>query len=228
MNIKQLINDTVTTDWKDFLLSIFNDTKALDDFLTNEKNTLDGHLEIFPPKELIFNAFNQFDKKNLKILLIGQDCYINKGEAMGLSFSVPEGIKIPPSLHNMYKELSTDLNIDTLQRNGDLTHWAKQGILLLNSALTVREGKSNSHQKYWTSYTNKLIEKISNDMDGLIFILWGNNAKEKIKYIDQNKHYIIQGVHPSPLSASKGFFGCKHFSKCNSILEAIGKDTIKW
>jgi uracil-DNA glycosylase len=147
---------------------------------------------------------------------------------MGMSFSVPSGIKLPPSLKNIYKEIADDIGIDTSQRNGDLTHWAKQGILLLNSALTVREGKTNSHQKYWIDYTNKILEIISQKTDNVVFILWGRVAQTKSEIIDKNKHHIITGTHPSPLSASKGFFGCKHFSKCNEILIKQGRDIIIW
>lgn len=226
MKLKQIIENTVTTDWKDLLLSI--DTESLDNFLTKDKKDFEDVLEIFPPENLFFNCFNQFDINNMKILLIGQDPYIQKGQAMGMSFSVPDGVKIPPSLQNIYKEINNDLGIDMSKRNGDLTHWAKQGILLLNSALTVREGKSNSHQKQWTPYTDQLIKKISDKCDDVIFILWGKNAQDKIKLIDTKKHHILKGVHPSPLSASKGFFGCKHFSQCNELLKSLNKPEIKW
>ena len=228
MNIKQLITDTVSTDWKDFLLDIFNDAQSLDEYLTKEKEMFQDVLEIFPPQNLIFNAFNQFDKKDLKIMISAQDPYINKNEAMGLCLSVPEETKIPPSLRNIYKEIHDDIGIDTSKRNGDLTHWAQQGILMLNSALTVREGKSNSHQKAWMQYTNQIIKKISDEMEGVVFILWGKDAQNKIQFIDEKKHYIIKGVHPSPLSASRGFFGCKHFSQCNTILKSLHKEPINW
>ncbi len=226
MDLKQIITDTVQTDWKDVLLSL--DTESLDKFLSKEKETFKGVLEIFPPDPLIFNAFNHFNIKETLITLVGQDCYIGKGEAMGLCFSVPDGIKIPPSLRNIYKEIQTDLGKDTSKRNGDLTHWSDQGILMLNSALTVREGKSNSHQKEWVKYTDQIIKYISDELEDVIFILWGKNAQDKIKLIDQDKHHIIKGVHPSPLSASRGFFGCQHFSQCNEILESLGKEPIDW
>ncbi len=226
MDLKKIINDTVSTDWKDLLLKI--DTTALDKALNREIKVFGEDFEIFPPQNLIFNCFNHFNIKETLVILIGQDCYIGTGEAMGLCFSVPDGIKLPPSLKNIYKEIQDDIGIDTSKRNGDLTHWAKQGILLLNSALTVREGKSNSHQKFWKPYTDKLIKMISDETDGVIFILWGNNAQEKIKLIDQNKHHIIKSVHPSPLSASRGFFGQKYFSQCNDILKKNGKTEIKW
>ena len=226
MNLKQIINDSVHTDWKDLLLEI--DSSNLDVFLSKQKTDLDGLKDIYPPEPLIFNAFNQFDKKNMKVCYISQDPYFNKGQAMGLCFSVPDGVKLPPSLRNINKEISSDLGIDTSNRNGDLTHWAKQGVLMLNSALTVVEKKPNSHQKQWTPYTDEIIKRISDEMEDIVFILWGNHAQDKIKLIDTQKHHILKGVHPSPLSASRGFFGCKHFSKCNEILTSLGKDPIDW
>ena len=226
MNLKQLIDDTVQTDWKMILLEI--DTKSLDEFLTNEKNMFEGTLDIYPSNNLIFNCFNHFNISNTMVVIIGQDPYIHKGEAMGLSFSVQNNIKLPFSLKNIYKEIYTDVGKKINYHNGDLTHWAQQGILLLNSALTVREGQSNSHQKQWTPYTDIIIKKMSDLCHNLVFILWGRNAQNKIKLIDQNKHHIIKGVHPSPLSANRGFFGCQHFSKCNEILESIGKKPIQW
>ncbi len=227
INLKQIINETVKTDWKDLLLEI--DTEELDEYLTERKDICDQlDFGMFPPQDLIFNCFSFFDIKDIKVTVISQDPFIRPGQAMGLCFSVPEKIKIPPSLRNIYKEISDDLEIDTSERNGDLTHWAEQGILLLNSALTVMEGKPNSHQKKWTPYTNQLIKMISERTENVIFILWGNNARSKKKLIDTDKHYIIEGVHPSPLSANRGFFGCKHFSECNEILKSLGKEPINW
>lgn len=226
MNLEKIINETVNTDWKDLLLKI--DTVSLNKALDREIEVFGEDFDIFPPQNLIFNCFDHFDIKKTKVIYIAQDPYPNKGEAMGMCFSVPDGIKLPPSLKNIYKEIQNDTGTDTSARSGDLTHWAKQGILLLNSALTVREGKSNSHQKYWKPYTNQLIKMISDETDGVIFILWGNNAQEKIKLIDTKKHHVIKGVHPSPLSASRGFFGCKHFSKCNALLKKMDKSQIQW
>ena len=148
---------------------------------------------------------------------MGQDPYHQEGQAMGLCFSVPVDIKIPPSLVNIFKELYQDLGIQKI--DGDLTSWAKQGVLLLNSSLSVRESCANSHSKLWKDFTDNAIKYISDEREGIIFILWGTNAKSKKKFIDDNKHYILESNHPSPLSANRGgFFGCKHFSKCNEIL----------
>ena len=164
---------------------------------------------------------------NLKVILLGQDPYHQKGQAMGLSFSVPENIKIPPSLVNIYKELKTDCNLQLL--HGDLTKWAKQGVLLLNTSLTVRESCPNSHQKYWRPFTDNLIKYISDNKEGLVFLLWGGHAKNKKKLIDFNKHYVLEANHPSPLSANRGgWFGCKHFSKTNDFLQKNGKKEICW
>ncbi len=226
MKLKEIIENTVQTDWKDLLLTL--DTGSLDKFLTQEKEMFEDILEIYPPEDLIYNCFNQFDIKNMKVCIIGQDCYHQPCEAMGLCFGVPDGTKIPPSLRNIYKEISSDFDIETKHRNGNLTYLAKQGILLLNSALTVRQNNPNSHQKQWTPYTDKLIKMVSDQTEGVIFILWGRNAQDKIKLINTKKHHIIKGTHPSPLSASRGFFGCRHFSKCNEILQSINKDPINW
>ena len=226
MNLKQIISDTVNTNWKDILLQL--DTTEIDKFLTKELEIYQNEIKIFPPTNLIFNTFNFTNFKDTKIVLLGQDPYINDGEAMGLCFSIPENIKKPPSLNNIFKEIASDMRIDTSQRNGDLTQWARQGILLLNSSLTVRQYKSNSHKKVWQKYTDSVIRYISDYLENVIFILWGNDARLKKNIIDGEKHFIIEGVHPSPLSANKGFFGCRHFSKCNEILTKLGKKAIEW
>lgn len=226
MKLEDIIKETVTTDWKDILLA--QDLSKINEFLTKDFEMFKGIIDIYPPQNLIFNAFNHFNFSELKIVLIGQDPYINPGEAMGMCFSVPADCGLPPSLKNIYKEIESDIGTNMKNRTGDLTGWAKQGILLLNSALTVRQGKSNSHQDIWMNYTNGIIEYISQKNNDIIFILWGNNAKSKKKYIDSKKHFIIEGVHPSPLSAARGFFGCKHFSKCNQILSNLKKKPINW
>lgn len=215
--------------WKSYL----NDQKKekyfddLECFLKKENEIYGNSLKIFPEKENVFNCMNICDFSNLKVVLLGQDPYHQKGQAMGLSFSVPENIKIPPSLVNIYKELKTDCNIE--HTNGDLTNWAKQGVLLLNTSLTVRESCPNSHQKYWRPFTDNLIKYISDNKEDIVFLLWGGNAKDKKKLIDSEKHYILEANHPSPLSANRGgWFGCKHFSKTNNILEKNGKTKILW
>ena len=196
------------------------------DFLKTEKAL--GKI-IFPPGSLIFNAFEITPFENVKVVIIGQDPYHGKGQAHGLSFSVPNGIKLPPSLLNIFKELRNDIGIPINIQNGSLSKWAQQGVLLLNAALTVREGEPFSHAKYgWAEFTDAVIKKISDEMENVIFLLWGKFAQEKEKLIDTDKHYILKAAHPSPFSADKGFFGCRHFSKTNEILIKLGKSPIDW
>jgi uracil-DNA glycosylase len=176
---------------------------------------------------LIFNAFEQTPFAAVKVVILGQDPYHNPGEAMGLSFSVPRGIRIPPSLLNIYKELQTDLGIP-VANHGDLSQWAKQGVLLLNAMLTVRAGQPASHQQIgWQDFTDAVIRKLSDEREGLIFMLWGNFAKTKKALIDTQKHHVLEAAHPSPL-AKGAFFGCKHFSKANVLLEQSGQSGIDW
>ena len=184
---------------------------------------------IYPPGPLIFNAFNLTDFDQVKVVILGQDPYHGAGEAHGLSFSVPPGVKIPPSLKNIYKEIESDLGIKMPKNNGNLTSWATQGVLLLNAALTVRADQPNSHAGIgWQILTDKVIEILSEKKEHLVFILWGNFAKEKAKLIDQSKHLVLTSPHPSPFSANKGFLGCKHFSKTNEYLMKNGIDPIDW
>ncbi|MBQ3053817.1 MAG: uracil-DNA glycosylase [Clostridia bacterium] len=183
---------------------------------------------IFPPKDCIFNAFKFTDYDDVKVVILGQDPYHEQGQAHGLAFSVNKGITIPPSLCNMYKELNSDLGC-YIPDNGYLEKWAKQGVLLLNTVLTVEEGKANSHKKTgWTTFTDSVIKALNERKTPVIFLLWGGNAKEKLKYITNPHHYVLTTVHPSPLSAYGGFFGCKHFSKTNAILSSIGEKKIDW
>ena len=182
---------------------------------------------IYPPMSLIFNAFYLTPFYKVKVVLLGQDPYHGKNQAMGLSFSVPNGISLPPSLKNIYKELENDLNIPQ-SVSGDLSKWAKEGVLLLNSILSVEANKPQSHAKFgWQEFTNAVISKISEQRTGIIFLLWGNYAKSKEQLIDKNKHYILKASHPSPL-AKGAFFGCKHFSKTNEILQSLGREPINW
>jgi uracil-DNA glycosylase len=194
-----------------------------------------GLAEIFPPKNQIFNAFNYFDIDELKVILIGQDPYHQVKQAHGLCFSIAEdSIKLPPSLKNIYKELETDINEGKIieNKNGNFEYLAKQGILLLNNTLTVRESSPNSHIKIWKTFTKNLINQISMNCDNIIFILWGNNAKNIKKHINKSRiddHIYLECNHPSPLSANRGgWFGNKHFSKTNNILEELGKEKIVW
>jgi len=199
----------------------------LENFLNEEYNKYTPDLEIFPKKEEIYNVLNISSLKDIKVVIIGQDPYHKKGQAHGLSFSVPNGIKVPPSLKNIHKEIYDDLGINN-EGKGNLLKWAKQGVFLLNTSLTVREHCPNSHSKYWRPFTTKLISFISNSTSGVVFMLWGNNAKKNKDLISSSKHLILESNHPSPLSAYRGFFGCKHFSKCNIFIKQNGGDEIDW
>lgn len=213
--------------WSNFLEQQQEELQKINEFLDSEYIQYGNELLVLPPQHMRFAAFDICPINKVKVCIWGQDPYHNRGEAMGLCFSVPDNVKIPPSLKNIYKELESDLNIR--KDSGDLTCWAKQGVLLLNSALTVREHCANSHQKKWKNFTDNAIKYLSNHSNGVIFILWGNNAKQKETLIDTSKHYILKATHPSPLSANRGgFFGTKHFSKTNEILVNQNKTPIKW
>ena len=184
----------------------------------------------FPPKELIFSAFNQFNFNDLKVVIIGQDPYHGEGEANGLCFSVNDNVKIPPSLLNIFKEINLDFDTVFLPTSGNLERWAKQGILLLNASLTVRKDLPNSHKHLkWNVFTDAVIKKISDENSNIVFLLWGNFAIQKEKLIDQSKHKILKSGHPSPMSANQGkWFENKHFSQTNDYLRSIGKPEIQW
>lgn len=183
---------------------------------------------IYPPSDKVFNAFNLTPFENVKVIILGQDPYINKGQAMGLSFSVPDGVQIPPSLKNIFKEIEDDLGIKCIE-SGNLTRWAQQGVFLLNTTLTVRAGESNSHQLFgWNNFTANVLGALNKDNNPKVFILWGANAR-KLKFIISNpKHLILESAHPSPFSAHRGFFGCKHFSQINNFLLSNGLEPIDW
>ena len=184
--------------------------------------------KIYPTMENIFNALKYTAYEDVKVLLLGQDPYHGEGQAHGLCFSVQKGVKKPPSLKNMFKELANDLNIQE-PSHGCLTDWAKQGVLLLNTVLTVREGEPNSHKNLgWTIFTDRIISLLNEREEPVIFVLWGKNAIDKLPLITNSQHYVLTAPHPSPLSASRGYFGCKHYSKINEILSSIGKETIEW
>ena len=184
---------------------------------------------IYPPGNLIFNAFWQTPFNKVKVVILGQDPYHNAGQAHGLSFSVQNGIPAPPSLVNIYKEIQSDLGIANHKSKGDLTCWAEQGVLLLNASLTVRANQPNSHSGIgWQRFTDKVIQVLNEQCENLVFILWGNFAKEKGAHIDTKKHCVLKAAHPSPFSADKGFFGCRHFSKTNEYLVKHGKSPIDW
>ena len=184
----------------------------------------------YPPKELIFAAFNYCSFKDVKVVVIGQDPYHGKGEANGLCFSVNDGVRIPPSLRNIFREMSDDLDAIFMPTSGNLEAWAKQGVLLLNASLTVKEDEANSHKHLkWNIFTDAVIQKISEEKESVVFLLWGNFAHKKGLKIDRNKHLVLESGHPSPLSANRGFwFGNKHFSQANDYLKAIGKTQIDW
>jgi len=196
----------------------------LKDFLVEEKK----HHVIYPPGKLIFSAFNHTPFTNVKIVILGQDPYHGKGQANGLCFSVSDGIPMPPSLVNIFKEIKNDLGYP-IPKSGNLERWADQGVLLLNAMLTVRANEAGSHQgKGWELFTNSIIQHISLQKEGVVFLLWGKYAQAKETLIDSSKHHILKAAHPSPFSAYNGFFGCKHFSKTNAILVAQGKEEIDW
>ena len=183
---------------------------------------------IYPPGSLIFNAFNTTPFDKVKVVIIGQDPYHGQGQAHGLCFSVQNGVPPPPSLLNIFKELQEDIGID-IPHHGNLTHWAQQGVFLLNASLTVRAGEPMSHSKIgWAAFTDMVIKKISEQKKNVVFLLWGKFAQEKRILIDETKHCILRSVHPSPLSAYGGFFGCKHFSKTNEYLVSKGIDPVDW
>ena len=183
---------------------------------------------VYPAMENIFNALKYTSFENVKVLLLGQDPYHGPNQAHGLCFSVQKGVDKPPSLKNMFKELESDLGIKA-PSHGCLTDWAKQGVLLLNTVLTVREGEPNSHKKLgWTIFTDRIIELLNEREEPVIFVLWGRNAIDKLPLITNTNHYVLTAAHPSPLSASRGFLGCKHYSKINDILKSMGKTPIDW
>lgn len=216
----------INNDWKEILEEEFKK-----EYFLKLKEILEEEYKnytVYPPKKDILNAFLLTPYSEVKVVLLGQDPYHQRGQAHGLAFSVNYGIKTPPSLVNMYKELHDDLGL-YIPNNGFLEKWAKQGVLLLNTILTVRDSQANSHSGLgWQTFTDNVIKSLNEREKPIIFILWGNNAKSKEKFIDTNKHYILKGVHPSPLSANRGFFGCKHFSEANRILKNLGEKEIDW
>lgn len=217
----------IEASWKQYLKSEFEKpyfAKLTENVRNEYKNGL-----CFPPAKLVFNAFNLCPFNKVKVVILGQDPYHELGQAMGLSFSVPEGIMLPPSLQNIYKEIHSDLG-KPIPTSGDLTRWAKQGVLLLNATLTVRAHEANSHQALgWQNFTDAAIETINTHREHIVFMLWGGFARSKKRLIDTNRHCIIESVHPSPLSANRGgWFGQHQFSRCNAYLKQQGLDEIDW
>ncbi|MBO7475968.1 MAG: uracil-DNA glycosylase [Campylobacter sp.] len=224
MQIK-LENVKIEKSWKnelrdEFLSPYFLQIK--ENLINAKKNEV-----VFPPSELIFNAFDLTPFDDVKVVILGQDPYHGVNQAMGLSFSVPKGVKIPPSLINIFKELQTEFGYE-IPKNGDLTNWAKQGVLLLNSSLSVAANKPNSHSKFgWQIFTDSVIKILSQKRQNLVFMLWGNYAKAKANLVDENRHLVLKAAHPSPL-AGGAFFGCNHFKKCNEYLKSHNKNEIDW
>lgn len=220
------INPNIEQSWKVVLLEEFNKDYfiKLKQFLLDEKK----HHSIYPKGKDIFNAFHYTPFDRVKVVILGQDPYHGIGQAHGLSFSVPNGVKQPPSLKNIFKEIAADLNLP-LPATGNLSPWAKQGVLLLNATLSVRVKQAGSHQKKgWEEFTDSVIQNISQKKEGVIFLLWGRFAQDKAELIDKNKHHILTAPHPSPFSVYRGFFGCKHFSKTNKLLAEQGLKEIDW
>ena len=211
--------------WKEILKEDFlspNFARVKENFLRAKATG-----EVYPPNTLIFNAFNLTPFNAVKVVILGQDPYHGAGQAMGLSFSVPRGVKIPPSLQNIYKEIYDDLGV-TQPNSGDLSYWAKQGVLLLNATLSVSAGQANSHSNFgWQEFTDAAISKLSERARNVVFMLWGNPAKAKASLIDASRHLVLTAAHPSPL-ARGAFFGCRHFSKANLYLAQHGKAPIDW
>lgn len=216
----------IETSWKEALNDEFEKPyfKELTEFVRGEYLSA----KVFPPPKYIFRAFELCPFDKVKVVILGQDPYHGDGQAHGLSFSVPENVRTPPSLQNIYKEMGSDIG-GTIPTHGNLEHLAKQGVLLLNATLTVRAHTAGSHQgKGWETFTDAVINILSEKKEHLIFLLWGNYAKKKSELIDREKHLVLEAAHPSPFSAMNGFFGCKHFSQTNAYLEKYGLEPIRW
>jgi uracil-DNA glycosylase len=223
MNVESV---KIEESWKQVLAEEFQQPyfAAIKQFLVDAKQS---GKTVYPPGPLIFNAFNQTPFDAVKVVILGQDPYHNPGEAMGLSFSVPKGVRTPSSLVNIYREIHRDLGVP-IPKHGDLTRWTEQGVLLLNAMLTVEARQPTSHQKIgWQTFTDAVIRHLSDQKDGIVFLLWGKFAQSKKVLIDQSKHYVFESAHPSPL-AGDAFQGCGHFSKTNEVLLKQGKTPINW
>lgn len=216
----------ITGDWNEILAPEFEK-----DYFKKLWQQVEAEYErgpVYPAKENIFNALRYTPYHDVKVLLLGQDPYHGRGQAHGLAFSVQPGVALPPSLKNIFKEQMQDVGT-VMPKTGCLTPWAEQGVMLLNTVLTVREGEPNSHKKLgWTTFTDSIISALNQREQPVIFLLWGANAHEKLPLITNSRHFVLSAPHPSPLSASRGFFGCRHFSKVNTILERLGKPPINW
>ncbi|MCD5389864.1 MAG: uracil-DNA glycosylase [Candidatus Pacebacteria bacterium] len=221
------MNVDIEKGWEKVLKNYFEmkSWSKLTDFIQTEYKTKN----IYPEQKDIFHAFNSTLFNEVSVIILGQDPYHNPGQAHGLSFSTPDEVKVPPSLKNIYKEIDSDLNIKKDINLGNLESWSKQGVLLLNSVLTVEENKPGSHRKHgWEEFTDYVIQKISDEHNHCVFLLWGNYAKQKGSIIDREKHLVLESTHPSPFSAYNGFFGSRHFSQTNTYLKKHGKNEINW
>ena len=227
MTTPMTIDPKLHESWKqalaeEFQQPYFRDLKA---FLLQERQ---GRRTFYPPGSLIFNALDSTPFEQVKVVILGQDPYHGPGQAHGLSFSVPQGVPAPPSLVNIFKEIQADLGLP-IPAHGNLESWARQGVLLLNATLTVRAHQAGSHQnRGWERFTDAVIKALNDRREGLVFVLWGRFAREKGKLVDRDRHHVLTAAHPSPLSASNGFFGCRHFSTINHLLEKGGKAPIDW
>jgi len=220
------VNPQIEKSWKEVLMEQFQQEyfTKLKEFLVEEKKKN----VVYPPGPMIFNAFNYTPFNDVKVVLLGQDPYHGPGQAHGLCFSVQNGVQKPPSLINIFKEIQSDIGIP-YPKGGNLEKWAHQGVLLLNATLTVRAHQAGSHQKKgWEQFTDAAIVALSKKREGIVFLLWGAYAQAKASIIDQSKHFVLTAPHPSPLSVTRGFFGCKHFSKTNELLKKQGKSEIDW
>ncbi|MBQ1314803.1 MAG: uracil-DNA glycosylase [Erysipelotrichaceae bacterium] len=217
----------INATWDKFLNEEFQKPyfKELSEFLKREYRTK----TIYPPKKEVFSSFYFTDMDKVKVVILGQDPYHEPGQACGMCFAVKPGVRLPPSLQNIYKEIQDDLGVPMNYNNGYLVKWAKQGVLLINSVMTVEKGRANSHAGHgWETFTNNVIEKINTLDQPVVYLLWGNNARQKKQLITNPKHLILETVHPSPLSVYRGFFGCRHFSKANEFLVKNGAEPIDW
>lgn len=222
-----MVNPKIDASWLEVLRPQFEAPyfAQLKDFLVEERQ----RYVCYPPGSKIFNAFDSTPFDKVKVVILGQDPYHEPGQAMGLCFSVPDGVMVPPSLVNIIKEINSDLGTAIPLTNGNLTGWAEQGVLLLNATLTVRAHQAGSHQRHgWELFTDAAIRALSERRQGLVFLLWGSYAISKAQFIDRSRHLVLTAPHPSPLSAYRGFFGCRHFSQCNAYLVQQGLPPIDW
>lgn len=220
------VSPKIEASWKKVLQEQFDSQyfQELKQFLLTERKS---H-QVFPPGNRIFAAFDAVPFHKVKVVIIGQDPYHGPGQANGFCFSVNRGVTVPPSLKNIYKELHSDLNIP-VPAHGDLSAWTEQGVLLLNAVLTVRARQPQSHQgRGWETFTDYAIKQLSEQRKNIVFLLWGRSAQNKIQLIDTNRHFVLKAAHPSPYSANKGFFGCSHFSKTNTLLQQTGQNPVDW